>query len=81
MRRLRNVTITVDDEVARWARIKAAEENTSVSRLLGDALRQMMRQHQRFHSARREFKRLDASIISDGAYPRREDLHDRPGVR
>ena len=81
MRRLRNVTITVDEEVARWARIKAAEEGTSVSRLLGGVLRQMMRQHQRFHSARREFQRLDTAIISDGAYPRREDLHDRPGVR
>lgn len=81
MRRLRNVTITVDDDVARWARIKAAEENTSVSRLLGGVLRQMMQRHQRFHSARREFQRLETAIISDGAYPRREDLHDRPGVR
>jgi hypothetical protein len=81
VKRSRNVTITVDDEVARWARIKAAEESTSVSRLLGGVLRQMMRQHQRFDSARREFQRLDAAIISDGAYPRREDLHDRTGVR
>lgn len=36
MRRLRNVTITVDDEVARWARVRAAEEDTSVSHLVGD---------------------------------------------
>jgi hypothetical protein len=81
MRRLRNVTITVDDEVARWARVKAAEENTSVSHLVGDLLRGMMQQHQRFDRAHREFQRLGTSVISDGAYPRREDLHDRPGVR
>jgi hypothetical protein len=81
MRRLRNVTITVDDEVARWARVKAAEENTSVSQLVGDLLRAMMLQHQRFDRARREFKRLGTSVISDGPYPRREDLHDRPGLR
>lgn len=33
---MKNVTITLDDEVARWARIRAAEQNTSVSRLVGD---------------------------------------------
>ena len=81
MRRLRNVTITVDDEVARWARVKAAEENTSVSHLVGDLLRDMMQQPQRFDRARREFQRLGTAVISDGPYPRREDLHDRTGLR
>jgi hypothetical protein len=81
MRRLRNVTITLDDEVARWARIKAAEESTSVSRLVGDLLRRTMLQHERFDRARREFQRLGAAVISDGPYPGREDLHDRPRVR
>jgi hypothetical protein len=33
-----NLTITVTDQVARWARKKAAEENTSVSRLVGRML-------------------------------------------
>ena len=81
VRQLKNVTITIDEDVARWARIKAAEEDTSVSRLLGDVLRRMMRQHQHFHSARREYQRLDAGVLSNAPYPRREDLHDRPGVR
>ena len=35
MKTLRNVTITLDEEVARWARVRAAEENSSVSRLDG----------------------------------------------
>jgi len=81
MRKLRNVTITLDEGVARWARIRAAEENSSVSRLVGDLLRRMMQQHERFREARREFQRLGAAVISDGPYPRREDLHDRAGVR
>ena len=81
MRHLRNVTITLEDEVARWARVKAAEENTSVSHLVGALLRGMMRQHQEFERARREFRQFPAAVISDGSYPRREDLHDRPGVR
>jgi hypothetical protein len=80
VKRLDNVTLTLEDDVARWARVKAAEENTSVSRLLGGVLRQMTRQRQQFDRGRREFQRLGAAVISDGAYPRREELHDRPGV-
>ena len=81
MKRLRNVTITLEDEVARWARIKAAEENSSVSRMVGDLLRRQMQQHERFDRARREFQRIGTAVISSGPYPRREDLHDRTGVR
>jgi len=81
MKRLRNVTITLEEEVARWARIRAAEEDSSVSHLVGGLLRQLMQQHERFDRARREFQRLGSSIISDSPYPRREDLHERSGVR
>ena len=81
MRPLRNVTITLEEEVALWARVRAAEANTSVSRLLGDELKRMMRQQQQFDRARRDFERLESAVISDGPYPRREELHDRPGVR
>lgn len=41
-RRLRNVTVTLEEEVARWARIEAARRNTSVSRLLGALLKENM---------------------------------------
>jgi hypothetical protein len=78
---LRNITITLDEEVARWARIKAAEEDTSVSQLVGHLLRQFMQQQRAFDRARRDFQRLASSVISDSPYPRREDLHDRPGLR
>ena len=81
MRRLRNVTITVEEDVARWARVRAAEENTSVSQLVGNLLRSLMQHRQRFDRARREFQQLETAVMSDGLYPRREDLHDRPGVR
>jgi hypothetical protein len=40
MARLRNITITVDEDVARWARIEAGKEDTSVSRLVGEMLRE-----------------------------------------
>lgn len=40
--RLRNVTVTLEEEVAQWARIEAARRNTSVSRLLGALLKENM---------------------------------------
>ena len=39
---MKNVTITLDEEVARWARIRAAESDTSLSRLVGEMLREKM---------------------------------------
>ena len=42
MRRLKNVTVTLDPETARWARIEAAKGDTSVSRLIGEILQREM---------------------------------------
>jgi hypothetical protein len=40
--RLRNVTVTLEEDVAQWARIEAARLDTSVSRLLGALLKEHM---------------------------------------
>jgi len=40
--RLRNVTVTLEEDVAQWARIEAARRDTSVSRLLGELLKEKM---------------------------------------
>jgi hypothetical protein len=40
--RLRNVTVTLEEDVAQWARIEAARQDTSVSRLLGELLKEQM---------------------------------------
>ena len=39
---MKNVTITVEDSVLDWARIEAARRGTSVSRMLGDFMAEMM---------------------------------------
>ena len=39
---LRNVTVTLEEDVAQWARIEAARRDTSVSRLLGELLKERM---------------------------------------
>ena len=37
---MRNVTISLDEDTLRWARIRAAEQDTSVSRLVAELLEQ-----------------------------------------
>jgi len=44
-RRLRNVTVTLEEDVAQWARIEAARRDTSVSRLLGALLKERLSAH------------------------------------
>ena len=43
-RDMKNVTITLDDDVAKWVRIRAAELDSSMSRLIGELLKQIMLQ-------------------------------------
>lgn len=76
-----NVTITLEEEVAHWVRIRAAEQHTSVARYLGEILRQRMNEDQGYELAMRRFLDRKPSRISSGPYPRREELHDRSGLR
>ncbi|MGD8438914.1 MAG: hypothetical protein PVG53_00130 [Holophagae bacterium] len=80
---MKNVTITVDEEVARWARIEAARRDTSVSRMVGDLLAEMMRAETRYESARDAFFAIDPVALSgtDDDYPRRDALYDRNSLR
>ena len=55
---LKNITVRVSEEVARWARRKAAEENTSVSKLVGKMLEDQMRQTDAYWKAYEDWKKL-----------------------
>ena len=76
-----NLTITAEEEVLRWARVRAAEENTSVARLVGDLLKERMQADRGYQAAKRRFLGTKARVLSDRPYPSRDDLHDRPGLR
>jgi hypothetical protein len=74
---MKNVTVTMEDEVADWARMEAARRNTSVSRLIGELLADKMRHDDAYERAMREeldFKSLGAS---DGRYLTRQEMYDR----
>jgi len=75
---LKNVTITLTEEAARWARRKAAEENTSVSKLVGQMLEEEMRRTDAYWQAFERIKRMKPIPGLDAARRlSREEAHDR----
>jgi hypothetical protein len=76
---MKNVTITLKEEVARWARVKAAEKNTSVSRLLGEMLQERMQEEEAYRLAMDQYLSLSPQTLKKASkrYPRREELHER----
>ncbi len=74
----RNVTIRISDEAALWARRKAAEENTSVSRLVGDMLERQMRLTDEYWKAFEHWK--SGQPLGKGSARERlsrEEVHER----
>ncbi len=80
---MKNVTVTLEEEVARWARVWAAEHDTSVSRLLGEMLKERMQQETGYEAAMRRFRKRAPRQLRKRPepYPSRDELHDRDGLR
>lgn len=80
---MKNVTVTLEDDVARWARIRAAELDVSLSRMLGELLREQMARQLTYQTEMRQYLIREPRPISSAttSYPTRDELHDRPGLR
>jgi len=74
---MKNVTVTMEDEVADWARMEAARRNTSVSRLIGELLADKMRHDNAYDRAMREELEFKSIGRSDGHYLTRAEMYDR----
>jgi hypothetical protein len=76
---MKNVTIVLDEKVARWARVRAAEQDTSLSRLIGEMLRLKMVEEENYLNAKEKyFSQPLGNLKKPGTkYPRREELHVR----
>ena len=76
---MKNVTITLDEEVARWARIMAAEQNTSVSRLVGELLREKMIAKKNYQIAMQQYLSQPPKVLKTPGetFPAREALYER----
>jgi uncharacterized protein YdaU (DUF1376 family) len=76
---MKNITVTVDDETYRRARIKAAERDTSVSALVKHFLAELAVGESDAERLKREERALRERIANFRAADRvaREDLHRR----
>jgi hypothetical protein len=77
---MKNVTVTMEDTVADWARMEAARRNTSVSRMIGEMLADKMRHDDAYERAMQDWVSRERTWVSNGRRVAREDLHDR-GLR
>ena len=76
---MKNITVTVDDDTYRRARIKAAERDTSVSALVARFLTELAAGETDAERLKREERALRERIGSFSAADRlaREDVHKR----
>lgn len=77
----RNVTVTLDEETARWVRVEAAKRDMSVSRFLGQVLAERRRRVEGYEAARAIFMgRKPRRLRAEGErLPSREEVHERGG--
>jgi hypothetical protein len=73
----RKISITVEEDVARWLRIEAARDNTSVSRFLSGILKERMSDDANYEAAKDRALARKPFPRSDGRYLTRVEAHDR----
>jgi hypothetical protein len=78
---LRNVTVTLEEEVARWARLEAARQDTSVSRFLAGMLKQRMMEADNYEKSMRRALSGKPLFKGDGKRMTRDEMHERAGLR
>lgn len=78
--RLKNITITLDDETAAWARVQAAERGMSLSRFVGEVLRAQGKKDDAYETAYRAW-RAEKPLKLKGRYLTRGEVHDRARLR
>ena len=78
-----NVTIRIDADLARDAKVFAARRGTSLSRLVAEQLEALVRADQAYAAAsRRALARLGRGYDLGGERPlSRDEVHDREGLR
>ncbi|HEX3653816.1 MAG TPA: DUF6364 family protein [Rhizomicrobium sp.] len=77
---MKNITVSVDDDTYRRARIKAAERDTSVSQLVRDYLNRVAGEESEFERMARQERELRKQIKAFSGADRlsRDEIHMRP---
>ena len=79
----RNITLALDDDLIRKAKVLAARRNLSVSALLREELSRLVSEDDAYETAKRAaLERLErGSHLGGGPRPSRDELHDRANLR
>lgn len=84
---MKNITVSVDEEIYHRARLKAAEKKTSVSALVKGFLTEIVEEESDFERLQREEQELRAKLVAEGRglsasenLPR-ESIYDRNAFR
>lgn len=77
----RNVTVTLDEETARWVRVEAAKRDTSVSKFLGEILAERRRRTEGYEASRAIFMGREPRPLRQPGQclPTRDEIHERGG--
>jgi hypothetical protein len=80
---MKNITITLDEQTAAWVRRQAARDGVSVSRLVGELLRNRNQELAAYEAAMRAYLARRPVVLrkGTGGYATREQLHDRASLR
>ena len=80
---MKNITITLDPDTAKWIRIKAAEQNKSVSRFVGELLQQQMKERAEYQRAMERFLSKPPIKLRepDEPLPTRKEIYGRARIR
>jgi hypothetical protein len=79
---MKNVTVALDEETARWVRLEAARRRVSVSSLIRQLLQERIGDQAAYGGAmERYLSRPVRRISGNGPYPAREELQDRGALR
>jgi len=80
---MKNITVTLDDATASWVRIKAAEQNKSMSRFLGELLQQHMNDRVAYQRAMERWLSKPPYMLREPGepLPTRDEIHDRTRTR
>ncbi len=79
---MKNVTVTMDEAILEWVRVKAARENISVSRWLGEVVAAARLREGAYQRAMRAALKFDPQTFPPAQRClSRDEANDRAGLR
>jgi len=79
---MRNVTLSLSEDLAEWARVEAARNGKSLSRYLSELVEERRRYDPEYRKAMESYlSRGSFDLGFNGRLPSREERNDREGLR